>query len=177
MEFTNKNKLIRYAFFTALATTIYWLESIAVRVFPFPFLRIGLANVVIVYLLMRGEVVFALTVNIMKTLLGGLASLTLMSPATLLSLCGGIGSLIIMWLLYILPIKFSILGISMAGAVVHNIIQVLCVRWLIIPKDSVLYLLPILMLLGLVTGLITGVIAYELSKTLEGTEECPEASI
>jgi heptaprenyl diphosphate synthase len=168
----DKNRIIRYAFFTALATTVYFLESMAVRILPLPFLRIGLANVVIVYLLMRREFAFAFVVNIMKTLLGGLISFTLLSPATLLSVCGGIGSLLVMWLLLVSPIKFSILGISMAGAVMHNIIQVFCVRWLIIPRDSVLYLLPVLMVIGLVTGLITGIIARELYLKLEGTGEC-----
>jgi len=172
MELNNKNRIIQYAFFTAVATTVYFLESMAVRIMPLPFLRIGLANVVIVYLLMKREFAMAFTVNIVKTLIGGLISFTLLSPATLLSLCGGIGSLLVMWLLLVSRIRFSILGISIAGAVVHNIIQVLCVRWLIIPRDSVLYLLPVLMLIGIATGLVTGIIAYELHQKLEETTEC-----
>jgi len=172
MREISKNRIMQYAFFTAIAATVYFLESMAVRALPFPFLRIGLANVIIVYLLMRREFVFAFTVNIMKTVIGGLISFTLMSPATLLSISGGIASLLVMWLLLVSHIRFSILGISIAGAVVHNIVQVLIVRWLIIPRDSVLYLLPILMVLGIVMGFITGVIAYELYQKLEGNQEC-----
>lgn len=163
---------MQYAFFTAVAATIYFLESMVVRVLPFPFLRIGLANVIIVYLLMRREFILALTVNVMKTVIGGLISFTLLSPATLLSISGGVISLLVMWVLLCSGIRFSILGISIAGAVVHNIVQVLMVRWVLIQRDSVLYLLPVLMLLGIVTGFITGVIAYELHQKLEGKTEC-----
>lgn len=168
---------MQYAFFTAVAATVYFLESMVVRILPVPFLRIGLANVIIVYLLMRKEFVLAFTVNIMKTLIGGLISFTLMSPATLLSISGGIGSLIVMWLLLVSKIKFSILGISIAGAVVHNIIQIFCVRWIIIQRDSVFYLLPILILIGIITGFVTGIIAYELYQNLDLTKESEKAVV
>jgi heptaprenyl diphosphate synthase len=172
MKLIIKNKIIQYAFFSAAATTVYFLESMVVRALPFPFLRIGLANAIILYLIMQREFIMAFTVNIAKTLIGGLISFTLMSPATLLSIGGGIGSFLIMILLIMSSIRFSILGISIGGAVTHNIIQILLVRWLIIPRDSILYLLPVLMLIGIVTGLITGIIAYELRIKLTGTDEC-----
>lgn len=172
MRYSSNSKIIQYAFFTAVATTVYFLESMAVRALPLPFLRIGLANVVVVYLLLRKEFIFAFTVNIMKTLIGGLISFTLLSPATVLSVCGGIGSLLVMWLLLNSGIRFSIIGISIAGAVTHNIIQIVCVRWLIIQRDSVLTLLPVLMIIGIVTGFVTGIIAHELYIRLEGKEEC-----
>jgi heptaprenyl diphosphate synthase len=177
MKQSSNSIIIQYAFFTAVATTVYFLESMAVRALPLPFLRIGLANVVIVYLLLNKSFVFAFTVNIMKTLIGGLISMTLLSPATLLSLSGGIISLVVMWLLLVSKINFSIIGISIAGAVVHNIVQILCVRWLIIPRDSILYLIPVLMLIGIATGFVTGIIAYELSIRLEGNKECVKQAV
>jgi heptaprenyl diphosphate synthase len=147
----------------------------AVRLLPLPFLRIGLANVIIVYLLMKREFVMAFTVNIMKTLIGGFISFSLLSPATVISICGGIGSLLIMWLLLVSKLRFSILGISIAGAVVHNVIQILCVRWILIPRDSIYSLLPILLIVGIVTGLLTGVIANELYMKLEEDKECAKS--
>jgi len=165
---------MQYAFFTAIATTVYFLESMAVRVLPLPFLRIGLANVIIVYLMMKKEFIFALTVNIMKTLIGGFISFTLLSPATVLSLCGGIGSMIVMWLLIVSGLKFSVLGVSVGGAVVHNVIQLYCVRWLLIQRDSVLKLMPVLIVIGIVTGLLTGIIADELRKRMDKDKECAD---
>lgn len=169
------NRLLYYAFFTAIATSVYFVESMTVRLLPLPFLRIGLANVIIVYLLIGREFVFALVLNIVKTLLGGLISFTLMSPATVISLSGGLGSLIVMWLLIKSWIPFSIIGISIAGAVTHNIIQVYCVRWFIIQRDSILQLMPVLMLMGIATGLVTGFIAHELSHKLRGKIEWQES--
>jgi heptaprenyl diphosphate synthase len=177
MDNSIKNRIMQYAFFTAVATTVYFLESIAVRLLPFPFLRIGLANVIILYLLLKKEFVFAFTVNIMKTLIGGLISLTLLSPATLISICGGIGSMLVMWLLLVSHIRFSAIGISIAGAVVHNIIQVFVVRWVILQRDSIFYLLPVLMLIGIVTGFVTGIIAQELYQKLEGSKECEDKPV
>jgi len=176
MDNTKKNRIMQYAFFTAVATTVYFLESMAVRVLPLPFLRIGLANVVVVYLLFEKEFLMALTVTVVKTLIGGLISFTLMSPATVLSLCGGVAALLVMKLLQVSTIRFSIVGISVAGAVVHNVIQILCVRWLIIPRDSIFKLLPVLMLIGIGTGIITGFIAYELQQNLKGKEAWLEKS-
>ena len=172
MNINDSPKLIQYAFFTAIATTVYFVESIAVRALPLPFLRIGLANVIIVYLLMQRRYGFAFVVNILKTLIGGLFSFTLMSPATLLSISGGIGAFLIMWLLLVSRINFSVIGISIAGAVVHNIIQLLCVRWVIIPRNSVFNLMPLLILIGIGTGFVTGIIAHELSKRLRGNPIC-----
>jgi heptaprenyl diphosphate synthase len=167
MDKTRKYRILQYAFFTAVATTVYFLESMAVRILPLPYLRIGLANVVVVYLLFEREFLMALTVTVMKTLIGGLISFTLMSPATVLSLGGGVSALLVMRMLQLSKIRFSIIGVSVAGAVVHNIIQILCVRWLIIQRDSILRLIPLLMLIGIGTGMVTGLIAYELQQNLK----------
>jgi len=172
MDKNIKTKIIQYAFFTAAATSVYFLEGMAVRVLPVPFLRIGLANVIILILLMKREFMMAFVVNITKTLIGGLLCFTLMSPTTLLSICGGLGAMLVMWLLLFSKINFSVLGISIAGAVMHNIIQVLLVRLIIIPRDSIMYLLPVMMLVGLVTGLVTGIIAFEVIQKLQDKEKC-----
>lgn len=172
MILENTSKITRYAFFTAVATTVYFLESLAVRALPLPFLRIGLANVVIVYLLFRQETLLAITVNVLKTFIGGFISFTLMSPATVLSIAGGLGSVLVMWLLMHSRLGFSLIGISIAGAVTHNIIQLFCVRWILITRDSVFLLLPVLMVVGIVTGILTGIIALQLTSRLEGNLLC-----
>ncbi len=172
MKLNNTSNIIRYAFFTAVATTVYFLESMAVRALPLPFLRIGLANVVIVYLLFKRETFLAITVNILKTVIGGFISFTLMSPATVLSVCGGLASLLVMWALMNSRLGFSLIGISIAGAVTHNVVQLLCVRWILITRDSVFLLMPPLMIIGIATGILTGIIALQLNQRLEGNLVC-----
>lgn len=172
MNQNTKNRIMQFAFFTAIATTVYFLESMAVRVLPFPFLRIGLANVIIVYLLIKREFALAFGVNVMKTFIGGFISFSLFSPATILSIGGGIGSLIIMWLFMVSKVRFSVLGISIVGAVMHNVIQIILVRLFVIQSDSVISLMPVLMIIGIVTGLLTGIVAEELHQKLEKDKGC-----
>lgn len=145
------------------------------RALPLPFLRIGLANVIIVYLLWQREFILGFTVNVLKTLFGGMLSLTLFNPATILSLAGGILSFIVMWLLLQSLLRFSIIGISVSGAVTHNVMQIFCVRWIIIQRDSVFQMLPLLIIIGVVTGIITGIFAMELQNRMEGSKDALEA--
>jgi heptaprenyl diphosphate synthase len=61
---------------------------------------------------------------------------------------------------YKLPLNFSIIGVSIAGAVSHNIGQLLAVRLILIREDEIFYLTPLLIIMGMITGIITGYIAY-----------------
>ena len=54
-------------------------------------------------------------------------------------------------------VGFSVSGISILGAVGHNLMQLLVVKYWIIPSVNVFVLTPLLVLLGMVSGM---VIAY-----------------
>ena len=60
---------------------------------------------------------------------------------------------------------FSILGISVAGGVSHNIGQ-LIVASLIVENTSLLYYAPALLISGVVTGLLIGLLAGEITKRI-----------
>ncbi|HPR18258.1 MAG TPA: Gx transporter family protein [Candidatus Cloacimonadota bacterium] len=156
-QMTRQRYLVMLAFFTALAVTIFILESIIPK--PLPFMKLGLSNVVVLVLLVSGNLRSAVVVAIAKSILGGLLAGTLFSPTTLLSLSGTILSLLVMMLLLKLPFDFSILGISIGGAVAHNFGQIGLVRLLLIKENSIFYLTPLLILMGIVTGIITGYLA------------------
>ena len=151
-------KLIHLAFYTALAITIYVVESFIPK--PFPFIRLGLANVIILILLYKEGFRSALIVAFSKTILGGIFSGTFLSPTTLLSISGTILSLIVMFLFIKSKINFSIIGISITGAISHNFAQICAVRWILIKENSIFYLTPLLVILGIVTGIITGYMAF-----------------
>ena len=80
------------------------------------------------------------------------------------SLAGGILSLSVMALLKKKG-GFSILGISMAGGVMHNIGQLL-IAMLIVETFSVVYYVPVLLISGLLTGFAIGVVSGEMLKRL-----------
>ena len=123
-------------------------------------MKFGLANIVILIVLFIYNFRSALIVAVSKTLIGGFFSGTLLSPTTILSLSGSICSLLVMFLFLKTNINFSIIGISILGAVFHNLTQISAVRFLLIKENSIFYLAPILILMGIITGTITGYLAH-----------------
>jgi uncharacterized membrane protein len=160
--FMKKNDPVVLAFFTAFAITIYLVESFIPK--PLPFLKLGLANVIVLLLIWKGHSMAALVVLISKTILGGLFSGLLLSPMTIISLGASLAAYILMQSAYRSRLGFSILGVSIIGATAHNIMQLAIVNWLLIHSNAVWKLLPLMLGLGLVTGLITGYLAYLLSR-------------
>ncbi len=163
------NHLTKLAFFTAFAITIYVVENFIPK--PLPFIKFGLANIVILVLLFAYNFKFALIVAVSKTLIGGFFSGTLLSPTTVLSLSGSICSLLIMFLFLQTKINFSIIGISILGAIFHNLAQISAVRFFLIKENSIFYLVPVLILMGIVTGIITGYLAHLLINRIEFPEK------
>lgn len=159
-----KDKLLELSFYTACAATIAIAESLIPK--PFPFLKIGLANVVIILLLMNHKDVSAILVLIGKVLLSGFIVGTLLMPTTIIAFASGMTSIMIMLLARNLKLGLSWVGISILGALTHNIMQLVTVRIMIIYSNSIFELTPLLLLLGLGTGTITGLIAIVLKQRL-----------
>lgn len=148
----NKFSLPQLAFLTAIAVSIQVFESFIFRVIPLPFIRVGLSNVVILYLIWHDCPLSAVIVNITKSLLGGLITLTLLTPATILSLGGGLAAILVMVVFRWLRLGLGLFGISILGAIAHNLTQLVLVRWLLIKSQAVFMLTPILLLIALVSG-------------------------
>jgi heptaprenyl diphosphate synthase len=125
---------------------------------PVPGVKLGLANIVTLFALLRLRPADALAILAVRSLALGVIS----GPTTMLfSFSGGLLALLMMWLLRFGHGRaFSVIGISLAGAAAHNIGQV-AVASLILNEPLLLLLyLPPLLLTGLATGTLTGVAAY-----------------
>ena len=83
----------------------------------------------------------------------------------LYSLAGAAVSLSLMGLLHKTE-KFSIIGVSIAGAVAHNFGQLLIAALLVETAQMFLYF-PVLLFSDLVSGTAIGIVALILSKKLE----------
>ncbi len=106
--------------------------------------------------------VTGLRVILASTLLG-----TIFGPTFWLSLSGGITSTLGMGiLLCYFPGKFSLIGVSIAGAYIHNIVQLTVAALFIIRQSGLIYLLPILLVTALFAGLVTGVVATMLLERM-----------
>jgi len=153
----NENSILWLAFLTAAASSLQIVENLILRLLPLPFIRIGLSNVVILYLIYRRKSVHALVVAISKSILGGLFTFTLLTPSTLLSLSGGLAAFTTMVLARQLKLGLSIYGVSILGAIAHNMMQLYLVHRFIIESARVFVLTPLLLSIALLNG---GLIAY-----------------
>jgi heptaprenyl diphosphate synthase len=152
------SRALRLAFLTAFAISLYVIESAIPK--PLPFMRLGLANVIVLLVLAEGCPREALIIGITKSLAGGLVTGTLLSPTTLMSLSGTLVSFLAMWGALYTPL--GLLGIGVTGAVTHNLVQLSVVRMVMIRSNSIFTLTPWLILLGIATGILSGAIAHRL---------------
>lgn len=113
----------------------------------------GLSNVIIMFALFHINTKTAITVNFLKSCL---VFLTRGMTAFLMSLCGGMLSLLIIVIIY-MSIRPSLIFISVSGAISHNIGQI-CIAALLLKSASVFSYLPVLIISGIATGILTGIV-------------------
>lgn len=157
---------------SALALVLSFLESLIPFQPGLPGIKLGLANLVIVFALYRMNVHSALLINTVRILLAGLLFSGLFG--LLYSAAGAAASLAAMTLLLQInrkreqvgkSILFSIFGVSMTGGVFHNLGQLL-VAILFLSSLNLIYYLPVMIISGIVMGLINGMIARLLLQKL-----------
>lgn len=131
---------------------------------PIPGIKLGLANIVTLFALMRLRPLDALSILVVRCLImGAINGLTTL----LFSLTGGLLALLVMWILCRLEGRaVSLVGISIAGAAMHNIGQVAVASLLL--REPLLFstYLPLLLLTSLLTGLLTGVAAWPVIRNM-----------
>lgn len=131
---------------------------------PFPWLRFGFANIIVLTAIALYGLRVGLMVTVLRVFLGTILVGTFLTPAFILGMGGGIGSTLVMGLAYRkLNPFFSLVGISVMGAYAHNIAQLTIVYLLFIRHVEVFYVLPILLLFGILTGVLNGVAATYLT--------------
>lgn len=161
-----KNKRGRVAVFgvfTALALVFSYVELLIPINFGIPGAKLGLANLVIIIVLYKTDWKEALLLSVVRIVLAGFLFGNLFG--ILYSLAGGILSLAVMALLKRSG-AFSIIGVSMAGGVSHNVGQ-LIMAMLVVETYAVGYYLPVLLIAGLITGTLIGIAGREMLKRLD----------
>jgi heptaprenyl diphosphate synthase len=120
-----------------------------------PGMKLGLANIMTLITLTLFGFKEALVVVVIRSVLGSLLAGSV--TAILYSLAGGILSCLVMSGLYIkFRLHFSIMGISVAGAIFHNIGQLLVASWLFGSIGILFTYLPILTVAAVGTGFFIG---------------------
>lgn len=157
-----KSKAAYFGVFTALALIFSYVELLIPIQFGVPGMKLGLANLVIVIFLCKRNAKEAMLLSIVRILLAGFMFSNLFS--ILYSLAGGILSLIVMAVLKKTE-TFSVIGVSIAGGVAHNMGQ-LVIAMLVVETYRVGYYFPVLLITGMVTGMLIGVISNEVLKRM-----------
>ncbi|MDO9081205.1 MAG: Gx transporter family protein, partial [Desulfuromonadales bacterium] len=151
---SSTRRLVYLALLLAMATALHVLEGLFPIPLPFPGVKLGLANIVTLLVLYLYDLRAAITVAIARVLLGSLLGGTFFAPAFFLGLTGAVLSTLVMALLVKKTSCFSPLGISLSGAVSHNLGQLLMASFLL-QNQAIFFYLPILLLGAIPTGLVT----------------------
>jgi heptaprenyl diphosphate synthase len=146
----------------ALALIFSYVEALVPFNAGVPGIKLGLANLVPLIILYRLDARYAAAANLIRVALAGLLFTGLF--AALYSLSGCIVSFLAMWLLKKTNL-FSVLGVSMAGGVFHNLGQILIAAVLISSLKIFVYF-PVLIISGVISGTIIGVVAFLILKRL-----------
>lgn len=163
-------KVTRQALFLSLALVLQIVEALLIPPFSIPGLRLGLANVATLAVLVSTGFSDAVTLSLMRVLLASFLLATFGTTAFWLSLFGALASVIVMGLLLkTTRPRFGFLGISVCGAMAHNLAQLFTYS-LLTRLGSWGNLAPLLALAAIPTGMGVAVMAYGLCKVEEGTK-------
>ena len=124
-------------------------------------LKLGFANIVVIFALYKLRFIDSFIICILKILICGLG---FGGPVYLMySLCGGLLSYFVMCLA---KTKLNIITVSCLGSVFFNVGQILC-ACLMLSTKAVLSYLPVLIIIGLFTGALIGVVSNTAIKRIK----------
>ena len=161
-------KLAFYGVLLAFALVLSYVESLIPFFFGVPGMKLGLPNLVVVLLLFagnsKGGARSGALINLLRIVLAGFLFGSMFG--ILFSLAGAFVSFAGMLLIKSTG-KFSILGVSVAGGVLHNIGQLLVAAF-IVKTAGILYDAPFLVIAGALTGALNGIIAGGVQAQISG---------
>ncbi len=158
----NTKKLTALAITISFAMILSYLESRIPVFVAIPGVKIGLANIAVIFALYKFGIKEAITVSLLRIFL---ISMLFATPISMLySLAGGALSLLAMILLKRFT-PLSEITISICGGVLHNIGQI-AMASLMLDTNLVIYYLPFLLLSGIIAGIAVGVAAGILIKRI-----------
>ena len=148
--------------FAALAFGFTYVEFLLPIDFGVPGIKLGLANVVTLFVLYRVGFADAVAVNLVRIILAGFL---FNASAVPYSLCGAALSLLVMVLLKKTD-WLSPTGVSIAGAVAHNLGQVICSA-ILMRTTSIVWYFFVLVVSGVIGGCLVGLLAAWIMKRFE----------
>ena len=147
-------KIALLALFCASAMAISYLESLIPPIIAVPGVKPGFSNIVTMFCVSSLGTPYGLAIVLFKAFF---ALLTRGATAFLMSLSGGLLSLLVMAIIFkFFKNTFGYIGIGILCALFHNIGQLAVA--VVILGEAMLTLTPLLLLTGLVAGIVTGAV-------------------
>jgi heptaprenyl diphosphate synthase len=159
------------AIMLALMLVLGFVESMIPLGVGIPGIKLGLANGVLLFALYMLGTKEAIVLMVLKVTVP-LLYIPSYLQTIMYSAAGSILSMAAMLLLIRIR-GISILGVSVSGAVMHNVGQVL-MAMLILQTGSLLYYLSVLLVVGVITGILTGTAAKFVMQSMKNTGRRPD---
>ena len=148
----------------AVAMMLSYIEALLPPVYSaVPGIKLGLANIAVIFALYSVDPKSAALISLVRVALSALLFGSVMS--FIYSFSGAVLSLAVMILLKRSAL-FSAVGVSVAGAVMHNVGQVLCAV-IILGTAEIGYYLIFLSVSAVVSGVLVGLVSALLIKKLK----------
>lgn len=149
--------LTRMALLTAVAVVLGYIERLIPMPGGIPGIKLGLANTVLLYAIYLLDARSAFVLMVLKVGLSGLMYGGV--SAMMFSFGGGLCSLVMMLLVKAVGREgVSIIGVSVVGAVFHNVGQT-AVAAFMVNTAALMGYVPFLLVAAVVTGVLTGIAA------------------
>jgi heptaprenyl diphosphate synthase len=156
----NTRRLTALALTISFALILSFIESRIPAFVAIPGVKVGLANIAVIFTLYKFGIKEAVTVSVIRVLL---VSLLFGSPVSLIySISGAVLSLLSMILLKKLT-PLTEVSISVSGGVMHNVGQIAAASFML-STNVVTYYLPFLILSGTIAGIAVGITSAILIK-------------
>lgn len=166
MNTNRTSKLVYLGLMVGIAMALLIAESLIPIPTPVPGAKLGLANIAALYVIVKFGPKEAVVVTVLRTFLGSLFGAGLFTPTFFLSFFGGLISTIVMGVGFqLFANQFSIIGLSVLGALTHNLTQ-LAVASLMFEQIGFFYLLPYLLFYALPTGFFVGIVTQQLIRKI-----------
>lgn len=147
----------------AVAMILSYIESLVPPFIPVPGIKLGLPNIIIIFVLYKFGAKPAFTLTVLRVLLVSLLFGNVLTLAY--SIAGATISLALMAFLKRIDL-FSEVGVSIVGGISHNAAQI-AVACILMDTSQIAYYLPPLIISGVVTGAAIGIGGALLIKKID----------
>lgn len=159
----NTKRVARTGLLIVLALALSYLESLIPLNVGVPGIKLGLANLVVIFALYRLEARDAILISLIRVLLAAVLFGSVLSLAY--SAAGAFLSFFVMLGLKASK-KFSCTGVSIAGAVAHNLGQVLAAV-VLLETGRLVWYFPALCVSSVVAGVCIGLVSALLIRRIK----------